>query len=69
MSNSFFKVLRPGINTTYQDEGRFGLQHFGIPLADVWIIGIFFTCKYLVGNKKNCGVLEFAYQGPLLKIN
>ena len=24
--NNFFQVLRPGIHTTYQDEGRFGLQ-------------------------------------------
>ena len=31
MSNNFFKVLRPGINTTYQDEGRFGMQHLGLP--------------------------------------
>ena len=31
MSNCIFKVLRSGINTTYQDEGRFGLQHLGIP--------------------------------------
>ena len=29
MSN-FFKILRPGINSTFQDLGRFGLQHLGI---------------------------------------
>ena len=31
MNNCIFKVLRSGINTTYQDEGRFGFQHLGIP--------------------------------------
>ena len=30
MKNNFFKVLRAGINTTYQDKGRFHMQHFGI---------------------------------------
>ena len=28
--NNYFKVLRPGINSTFQDLGRFGLQHLGI---------------------------------------
>ena len=27
MSDNFFEVLRPGINTTFQDKGRFGMQH------------------------------------------
>ena len=30
MSNYFFEVLRPGINTTYQDKGRFHMQHLGV---------------------------------------
>ena len=30
MSNNFFEVLRPGINTTFQDKGRFHMQHFGV---------------------------------------
>ena len=30
MKNKFFEVLRAGINTTYQDAGRFGLQHLGV---------------------------------------
>ena len=28
--NNYFKVLRPGINSTFQDLGRFCLQHLGI---------------------------------------
>ena len=30
MSNIFFEVLRSGINTTFQDKGRFHMQHFGV---------------------------------------
>ena len=30
MSNYFFEVLRPGINATFQDKGRFHMQHLGV---------------------------------------
>ena len=68
MNNSIFKVLRPGINTTYQDEGRFGLQHFGVPPSGCMDHQSFLIANALVGNKKNYGVIEFAFQGPLLKL-
>ena len=35
MSNSYFKVIRAGINTTFQDEGRNNLYHIGIPFSGV----------------------------------
>ena len=68
MDNCIFKVLRSGINTTYQDEGRFGLQHFGVPPSGCMDYKSFLVANALVGNKKNYGVIEFAYQGPLLKL-
>ena len=68
MINNFFKVLRPGTNTTYQDEGRFGLQHFGLPPGGCMDQESFLIANALVGNKKNSGVVEFAYQGPMLKL-
>ena len=68
MSNCIFKVLRSGINTTYQDEGRFGLQHLGIPPGGCMDHKSYLFANALVGNKKNYGVIEFAYQGPLLKL-
>jgi allophanate hydrolase subunit 2 len=33
MSNSCFKVIRAGINTTFQDKGRNNLYHIGIPFS------------------------------------
>ena len=30
MEQSYFEVLRPGINSTFQDKGRFGVQHMGL---------------------------------------
>ena len=68
MSDSFFKVLRSGINTTYQDKGRFGLQHLGIPPGGCMDQKSFLVANAVVGNKKNYGVIEFVYQGPMLKL-
>ena len=67
MSSNFFEVLRPGINTTYQDRGRFHMQHFGITPGGCMDIKSFLIANALVGNSSNEGVLEFAYQGPLLR--
>ena len=68
MSNNFFEVLRAGINTTYQDKGRFHMQHFGVAPGGCMDFKSFLIANALVGNNSNDGVLEFAYQGPLLKL-
>ena len=68
MNNNFFEVLRPGINTTFQDQGRFNLQHFGVAPSGCMDYESFTIANALVSNEKTEGVLEFAYQGPLLKL-
>ena len=68
MSNNFFEVLRAGINTTYQDRGRFYMQHLGVAPGGCMDLKAFFIANALVGNSSEDGVLEFAYQGPLLKL-
>ena len=68
MSNYFFEVLRPGINTTFQDKGRFHMQHFGVTPGGCMDLKLFSIANALVKNSLNEGVLEFAYQGPLLKL-
>ena len=68
MSNYFFEVLRPGINTTFQDKGRFHMQHLGVTPGGCMDLDSFSIANALVGNPLNEGVLEFAYQGPLLKL-
>ena len=68
MSNYFFKVLRSGINTTFQDKGRFYMQHLGVTPGGCMDLESFSIANALVGNTSNTGVLEFAYQGPLLKL-
>ena len=33
MKQNNFEVIRPGINTTYQDFGRKNLYHIGVPFS------------------------------------
>ena len=68
MSNYFFQVLRSGINTTYQDKGRFHMQHLGVTPGGGMDLKSFSIANALVGNSLNEGVLEFAYQGPSMKL-
>ena len=68
MSNYFFEVLRPGINTTFQDKGRFHMQHLGVTPGGCMDLESFSIANALVGNTSDTGVLEFTYQGPLLKL-
>ena len=68
MNDNFFEVLRPGINTTFQDRGRFHMQHLGVTPGGCMDLDSFSIANALVGNTSEEGVLEFAYQGPLLKL-
>tara|TARA_B110001452_G_C15181714_1_gene410460 strand:+ start:299 stop:1243 length:945 start_codon:yes stop_codon:yes gene_type:complete len=65
--NSFFDIIRSGINTTFQDNGRNNLYHIGIPFSGVMDKRNYIIANSLIGNKIDKPVIEFAYQGPLLK--
>jgi biotin-dependent carboxylase-like uncharacterized protein len=69
MKKSNFEIIRAGINTTFQDQGRNNLYHIGIPFSGAMDNRNFLLANKLVGNKLNSPVIEFAYQGPLLKFN
>jgi len=65
--NSFFEIIRGGINTTFQDNGRNNLYHIGIPFSGVMDKRNYALANSLVGNKIDKPVIEFAYQGPLIR--
>ena len=67
MINSYFELIRSGINTTYQDKGRENLYHIGVPYSGAMDNRNFLIANKLVNNNLNAPVLEFAYQGPHLK--
>lgn len=60
-------VENPGIQTTVQDEGRFGYQQFGVSPAGPMDAKSFYLANILVGNKRSEGVLELTFSGPTLK--
>jgi UPF0271 protein len=68
MSNIYFEILRPGINTTIQDSGRHHMYHEGIAVSGAIDQRNYELSNKLVNNHPNEAVIEFAYQGPLLKL-
>ncbi len=67
MYKNFFNIVRAGINTTFQDQGRKNLYHIGIPFSGAMDTRNYLLANKLVSNHIEAPVLEFAYQGPLLK--
>ena len=67
MNKNYFEVIRAGINTTFQDLGRKNLNHIGIPFSGAMDNRNYLIANKLAGNELNFPVIEFAYQGPLLK--
>ena len=67
MTKTYFEVIRPGINSTFQDMGRNNLYHIGIPFSGAMDNRNYILSNRLVGNNLESPVLEFAYQGPLLR--
>ena len=69
MTDNYFKVIRSGINSTFQDIGRSNLYHLGIPFSGAMDNRNYLLANKLVEKDLNNPVLEFAYQGPLLKLS
>ena len=68
MKKNKILVLREGINSTFQDLGRNNFYHIGLPFSGAMDKRNYLIANKLVGNKHNEAVIEFAYQGPLIKI-
>jgi biotin-dependent carboxylase-like uncharacterized protein len=68
MSNTYFEILRAGINTTIQDKGRNHMYHLGITVSGAIDQRNYKFSNKLVNNDLNEAVIEFAYQGPLLRL-
>lgn len=60
------KVLKPGLQTTVQDQGRLGMYEIGMPPSGAMDQFAFRVANYLVGNDPNAAVLEITYLGPEL---
>ena len=67
MSSNYLDIIRPGINTTFQDKGRDHLYHIGIPFSGAMDNRNYLIANKLVNNNLDTAVIEFAYQGPYIK--
>ncbi|PYZ96858.1 allophanate hydrolase [Alteribacter lacisalsi] len=60
------KVLKPGLQTTVQDNGRAGYYETGMPPSGALDQYSYAVANMLAGNKKGAAVLEITYMGPEL---
>ncbi len=67
MNKNYFTIIRAGVNTTFQDQGRKNLYHIGIPFSGAMDNRNYLLSNKLAGNALDFPVIEFAYQGPLLR--
>ncbi len=56
--------LKPGLQTTLQDNGRAGLQHLGVPVGGTLDSTSAKMANQLVGNEEDVPVLEITMTGP-----
>jgi antagonist of KipI len=61
------RIVRPGMLTTVQDLGRWGLQASGVPVAGPMDLYSHRLANRLVGNDENAAALEVTLIGPELE--
>lgn len=62
-------IIRPGINCSIQDLGRWGYQQFGVPIGGAMDINAAKTSNRICGNEDNEPVLECTLNGLEIKFN
>ena len=64
---AFVHIVKPGLQTTIQDEGRWGLQSRGVPVAGPMDPCSHRVANALVRNDRNQAALEITLIGPELE--
>lgn len=62
-------VLKPGMLSTVQDHGRYGFQHFGVPVSGAMDLFSHRLANILAGNDAGEATLEITLRGPRLRFN
>ena len=68
MNKNYFEIMRGGVHTTFQDSGYSNVQHLGITTGGVVDNDLFRLANEIVNNELLTPILEFANQGPQLKL-
>lgn len=61
------KIINPGFFTTVQDEGRWGYQAYGMPVAGAMDRYAYRVANLLVGNKTSAAAIEMTVLGATFK--
>ncbi|BAS28455.1 5-oxoprolinase subunit PxpB [Limnochorda pilosa] len=64
---ALFRVLDPGLRTTWQDGGRPGWMRYGFAPSGPADVASFLAVQRLAGNPPHRAALEFAGRGPVLE--
>ena len=67
MTTPLFKVIKPGLQTTVQDMGRYGFQRFGVSPSGAMDTYSLQIANLLVGNRLGEAALEATLIGPKLE--
>lgn len=62
-------VLKPGLLSTFQDTGRAGSQHLGVPVCGAMDVRAHRLANLLAGNDTDHATLEITLAGPTLRFN
>jgi biotin-dependent carboxylase-like uncharacterized protein len=62
-------VLSPGVLSSFQDLGRYGCQHLGVPVGGAMDNRAHRLANLLVGNPEDEATLEVTLTGPTLRFN
>ncbi|TGB01438.1 biotin-dependent carboxyltransferase family protein [Halobacillus salinus] len=68
MSNPIFEIVKPGLLTTLQDEGRHGYQQYGIVASGAMDPYALKIANFLVGNDGGEAALEVTVMGPEMEV-
>ena len=63
------KIIKPGLFTTVQDNGRYGFRNIGIPYSGFMDKQSAWTANLIVNNKIEESLIEITLKGPTLLFN
>jgi len=62
-------VIKPGLLSSFQDLGRYGHQHLGVPVGGAMDSRAHRLANLLAGNPENEATLEVTLVGPVLRFD
>ena len=57
------RIIKPGVQATLQDFGRWGFQSLGVPVSGAMDEDAYIRANLLVGNEEHEGCIEFTLHG------